>query len=194
MTTFLTWSGWIIGVVSFIYAVYTNIANGKMQKELLNKQQAQPFELIGMLGVSAQDKVITPYDFQEKVSSPYHITKLDIDHDGKEELLIQSTDGSYSCKLEIYQFSRNNNMSSLVLLDSVTVNTMSGYIFNDIDNDSFLEIITIDNSKKANKPYVMGFRDEVIFKFKNKKIIEISRIELYSQEDHVNFLKKFNDL
>ncbi|VEI44719.1 Uncharacterised protein [Actinobacillus equuli] len=81
ITTFLTWSGWIIAVISFIYAIYTNRVNEKIQKDLLakqqetiNKQQAQPFELIGMLGIDTQNKVILPYDFQEKISSPYYVT------------------------------------------------------------------------------------------------------------------------
>ncbi|MFX5212855.1 hypothetical protein ABTC92_09915 [Acinetobacter baumannii] len=76
-------------------------------------------------------------------------------------------------------------------MDTIVVSTTAGYIFNDIDNDGILEIITNDNSIKANKPYVQGFRDRVIFKFIDKKIQEISRLELYTEEEMESMLESF---
>lgn len=76
-------------------------------------------------------------------------------------------------------------------MDTVVVSTTAGYIFTDIDNDGMLEIITNDNSIKADKPYVLGFRDRVIFKFVDKKIKEISRLELYTEEEMTSRLKAF---
>lgn len=187
----LTITGWVVGIVSFYYAYRSGKKYEELISKLFNKLASQPFELIGMLGIDAQTTVKHLYDFQEHIHSPYTVTKLDIDQDGEEELLVQSGCGPYSCKLEIYKFNRADDEPTLTLIDSTVVSTMAGYVFNDIDGDGKIEIITEDNSLKAEKPYVMGLRDRVIYRFENKKLKEISRIELYNDEDLKEVIQHF---
>lgn len=190
----LTVTGWGVGIVSFIYAYISGKKHEDLMSKLFNKLASQPLELIAMLGVDAKDTVKQLYDFQENVHSPYSVSKLDIDQDGEEELIIQSGYGPYSCKLEIYKFSQVYEEPTLSLIDSTIVSTMAGYVFNDIDGDGKIEIITEDNSKKADKPYVMGLRDQVVFRFENNKLKEISRVELYSEEDLKEVIQHFESL
>ena len=136
-------------------------------------------------------RLIELYDFQNRVNEPYVLSKFDIDNDGEDEIFIQSGAGPYSCKLEIYNYIKDPDEPTLQLMDTVVVSTTAGYIFTDIDNDGMLEIITNDNSIKADKPYVLGFRDRVIFKFVDKKIKEISRLELYTEEEMTSRLEAF---
>ncbi len=158
---------------------------------VLNKLAAQPIELLSILSSPNENKVVELYDFQNRVNEPYVLSKFDIDNDGEDEIFIQSGAGPYSCKLEIYNYIQDPDEPTLQLMDTIVVSTTAGYIFNDIDNDGILEIITNDNSIKANKPYVQGFRDRVIFKFIDKKIQEISRLELYTEEEMESMLESF---
>lgn len=190
INAFITISGWIVGFISLVIAVASLIFaykekqnNSKAQDRFFNKLGSVPLELLGLLGVNNRGGVKHLYDFQENLNSPFSITQMDIDNDGEEEILVQSGYGSYSCKLEIYNFIKNDDDPTLSLIDSVIVSTMSGYVFNDIDGDGKIEIVTVDNSIKADKAYVFGFRDSVVFIFEDKKIKEISREELYTDEE-----------
>ena len=80
--------------------------------------------------MNTENKVTRLYDFQENIGQPYVVTQFDIDGDGEDEILVQSSAGTHSCKLEIYNFSQNGDDQTLVLRDSVTISTMSGYAFN----------------------------------------------------------------
>lgn len=182
MNDFLTITGWIIGVVSIIYAYLSGKKSDEKFSSVLNKLASQPIEILAILSSPNENKVIELYDFQNRVNEPYVLSKFDIDNDGEDEIFIQSGAGPYSCKLEIYNYIKDPDEPTLQLMDTVVVSTTTGYIFTDIDNDGMLEIITNDNSIKADKPYVLGFRDRVIFKFVDKKIKEISRLELYTEE------------
>ena len=191
MNDFLTVTGWIIGVGSIGYAYLSGKKSAEKFSSILNKLASQPIEILAILSSPNENKVIELYDFQNRVNEPYVLSKFDIDNDGEDEIFIQSGAGPYSCKLEIYNYIKDPDEPTLQLMDTVVVSTTAGYIFTDIDNDGMLEIITNDNSIKADKPYVLGFRDRVIFKFVDKKIKEISRLELYTEEEMTSRLEAF---
>lgn len=191
MNDFLTISGWIIGVLSIGYAYFSGKKSDEKFSSVLNKLASQPIEILAILSSPNENKVVELYDFQNRVNEPYVLSKFDIDNDGEDEIFIQSGAGPYSCKLEIYNYIKDPDEPTLQLMDTVVVSTTAGYIFTDIDNDGILEIITNDNSIKADKPYVLGFRDRVIFKFVDKKIKEISRLELYTEEEMTSILEAF---
>ncbi|MDC4331428.1 FG-GAP repeat domain-containing protein [Acinetobacter baumannii] len=190
-TIFFTITGWIIGLVSIFYAYLSGKKSDEKFNNVLNKLAAQPIELLSILSSQNENKVVELYDFQNRVNEPYVLSKFDIDNDGEDEIFIQSGAGPYSCKLEIYNYIKDPDNPTLQLMDTVVVSTTSGYVFNDIDNDGILEIITDDNSIKADKPYVLGFRDRVIFKFVDKKIYEMSRLELYTEKEMESRLEAF---
>jgi len=190
-TIFFTITGWIIGVASICYAYFSGKKSDKKFTDVLNKLASQPIEILAILSSPNENKVVELYDFQDTVNEPYVLSKFDIDNDGEDEIFIQSGAGPYSCKLEIYNYIKDLDKPTLQLMDTVVVSTTAGYIFNDIDNDGMLEIITNDNSIKADKPYVLGFRDRVIFKFLDKKIQEVSRLELYTEQEMVSRLERF---
>jgi len=190
-TIFFTITGWVIGVTSIGYAYFSGRKSDEKFSNVLNKLASQPIEILAILSSPNENKVIELYDFQNSVNEPYVLSKFDIDNDGEDEIFIQSGAGPYSCKLEIYNYVKDPDAPTLQLMDTVVVSTTAGYIFNDIDNDGILEIITNDNSIKADKPYVLGFRDRVIFKFIDKKIQEISRVELYTEQEMKLKLESF---
>ncbi|WP_288385452.1 VCBS repeat-containing protein [uncultured Acinetobacter sp.] len=190
-TIFFTITGWIIGIVSILYAYFSGKKSDEKFSNVLDKLASQPIELLAILSSPNENKVVELYDFQNRVNEPYVLSKFDIDNDGEDEIFIQSGTGPYSCRLEIYNYIKDPDQQTLQLMDTVVVSTMAGYIFNDIDNDGILEIITNDNSIRADKPYVLGFRDRVIFKFIDKKIREISRLELYTEQEMKSRLEAF---
>lgn len=131
-----------------------------------------------------QGEALEYYDLQES-SKIFHTRIVDIDGDGEDELLLQYPFGLHNATLLVFGIKDHR----FQLIDEITVDTMAGFIVEDVDHDGKLEVKTLEVSPAANQPYACGFRDEVLFRFSHGKFVEIDRKHLYSQKDLENFIR-----
>ena len=69
------------------------------------------------------------------------------------------------------------------MIAKVSVDTMAGFLVEDVDNDGRLEVKTLEVSPSADLPYVCGFRDAVWFRLENRRFVEVRRERLYEEKD-----------
>jgi cbb3-type cytochrome oxidase subunit 3 len=178
--------GIVLGLVSLAVAYwqYRDAQNAKA--ELSAYMRSLPDQVLNNVTEylkGQQGEALEFYDLQES-GKIFHTRIVDIDGDGEDELLVQYPFGLHNAALRVFGIKDHE----FRMLDEIDVDTMAGFIVEDVDHDGKLEVKTLEVSPAANQPYVCGFRDEVLFRFNNGKFDEVGRRHLYSEKDLNDFL------
>lgn len=156
----------------------------KAKRELNNLLESLPsqvFNNVSRLIESNRDVNPELYEMMDS-DDPLESRYIDLDKDGKKELVIQYPIGAHGTALQVFGF-RDYEFR---LINETSTDTPAGFKFEDVNNDGKFEIITHEVSLKADLPYVMGFRDEVWYRFENDEFVELKRINLYEIKDLKN--------
>ena len=165
------------------YWQYRDAQNAKAElSAFMRKLPDQVLNNISAYLKGEQGEDLDFYDLTES-SKTFHTRVVDIDGDGEDELLIQYPHGAHNATLRVFGI-KNHKFK---LLDQITVDTMAGFVVEDVDHGGRLEVKTLEVSPAANLPYVCGFRDEVWFRLINGKFVEVGRKPIYTQKDLNNF-------
>jgi hypothetical protein len=97
-------------------------------------------------------------------------------------MVVQYPIGAHNTALQVFGF-RDYEFK---LIGETSTDTPAGFRIEDINNDGKVEIIAHEVSLDADLPYVMGFRDEVWYRFENDDFTEIKRINLYEKKELKN--------
>jgi hypothetical protein len=137
----------------------------------------------------AQGEALDFYDLQES-GKTFHTRIVDIDGDGEDELLVQYPHGLHNATLRVFGIENHK----LKLLDKISIDTMAGFLVEDVDHDGRLEVKSLQVSPAANLPYACGFRDEVWFRFTNGKFEEVGRRPMYTRKDLRDYMQSEESL
>ena len=178
---------WIaFGLVSlaFAYWQYRDAQNAKAElSAFMRKLPDQVLNNVSAYLKGKQGEALEFYDIEES-GKTFHTRVVDIDGDGEDELLVQYPFGLHNATLRVFGI-KNHKFK---LLDQLSVDTMAGFLVEDVDHDGRLEVKTLEVSPNANLPYACGFRDEVWFRFNDGKFVEVGRKPLYTQKDLNDFI------
>ena len=177
--------GIVLGVagitVTVAIAIWQHKRAEKAERNLQIVLHSLPSELLTNVSRFLQEPqtdIHELYDLQES-DKRLHTSHADLDGDGEDELLIQYPYGPHAAVLQVFGFREGD----FKLIDEITVDTMAGFIAEDKDTDGRLEVVTLEVSRDADFPYVMGFRDEVWYRLESDRFVEVKRINLYAPED-----------
>jgi|GEM_PF-5795516 len=99
---------------------------------------------------------------------------LDINSDGRKELLVQYPVGAHGSELKILSW-RGGKFEEVARLG---VGTPVGFEFGDFDRDGRIEIKTQDTDWEANLPYAVAPRLLLLFRLEGTNFKEVSRNKL----------------
>lgn len=162
-------------------AIWQHLEAKKAKNELnslLEGLPSQVFNNVSRLLESNRENNTELYGMMNS-EDPLESSYIDIDKDGRKELVVQYPIGAHGTALQIFGF-RDYEFR---LIGETSTDTPAGFTIEDIDNDGKVEIITHEVSIDADLPYVMGFRDEVWYRFENDNFVEVKRINLYEKKD-----------
>lgn len=145
---------------------------------LLENLPSQVFNNVSRFIESSRENTSELYGLMED-KDPLESKYLDLDDDGRKELVVQYPIGLHNTALQVFGF-RDYEFK---LLGEMSTDTPAGFTIEDTNNDGRVEIITHEVSIDADLPYAMGFRDEVWYRFENNNFIEVKRINLYEKKD-----------
>jgi hypothetical protein len=103
--------------------------------------------------------------------SPINVNYLDLDGDGKKELLIQYPLGAHGSALRVLGW-REGRFDELA---SISVGTPVGFDFGDFDGDGKIEVKTEETDWHAGLPYVSAPRVLLLLRWEDGKFSEVSR-------------------
>ncbi len=162
-------------------AIWQHLEAKKAKKELnslLESLPSQVFNNVSRLLESNRENNTELYGMMDS-EDPLESSYIDLDKDGIKELVVQYPIGAHGTALQVFGF-RDYEFR---LVGETSTDTPAGFTIEDIDNDGKFEIITHEVSTDADLPYVMGFRDEVWYRFENDNFVEVKRINLYEKKD-----------
>jgi len=99
------------------------------------------------------------------------IDYVDVNEDGREELLVQYPTGAHGSALRILVW-RNNKFEELA---SLRVGTPVGFEFGDFDGDGRVEIRTQETDWSVNLPYVRAPQSVLLFRWNGTEFAEVSK-------------------
>jgi hypothetical protein len=108
---------------------------------------------------------ITTADHQ--VTSRY----VDINGDGREELLVVFPIGPHGSVLQVYGM----DGSEFKLIAETSTEVPSGFDLEDVDRDGTPELRVAEVNYSSGMPYVMGLRDVVWYRLESGKFVEVKR-------------------
>jgi len=162
-------------------AIWQHLEARKAKRELngfLESLPSQVFNNVSRLLESNRESNPELYGMMDS-EDPLESRYIDLDEDGKKELVVQYPIGAHNTALQVFGF-RDYEFK---LIGETSIDTPAGFRIEDINNDGKVEIITHEVSLDADLPYVMGFKDEVWYRFENDDFTEIKRINLYEKKE-----------
>ena len=96
---------------------------------------------------------------------------VDVDHDGKQELLVEFPTGAHASAAKIFKW-RDGEWSSYADLGS---DTPSGFEVGDFDADGLVEFRALQTDWEAGEPYVSAPRDRVWYRWEDGSFREVRR-------------------
>jgi hypothetical protein len=111
------------------------------------------------------------HDRELSGGSPGSVDYIDINADGRRELLVQFPSGAHGCALRILGW-KGTGFEELARL---SVGTPVGFEFQDFDGDGQIEIKTQETDWSAGLPYVTAPRLTLLFRWSGNGLVEVSR-------------------
>lgn len=179
----------ILGIILSLAVAYWQYRDAQKAKaELSAFMRKLPDQVLNNVSAylkGEQGEALDFYDLQAS-GKTFHTRIVDIDGDGEDELLVQYPHGLHNATLRVFGI-KNHKFK---LLDQISVDTMAGFLVEDVNGDGRLEVKTLQVSPAANLPYACGFRDEVWFRVKNGKFEEVGRKPLYTRKDLNDYIRQ----
>jgi hypothetical protein len=179
----------ILGIILSLAVAYWQYREAQKAKaELSTFMRRLPDQVLNNISAylkGGQGEALDFYDIQAS-GRTFHTRIVDIDGDGEDELLVQYPHGLHNATLRVFGI-KNHKFK---LLDQISVDTMAGFLVEDVDGDGRLVVKTLQVSPAANLPYACGFRDEVRFRLNNGKFEEVGRKRLYTRKDLNDYIKQ----
>lgn len=127
--------GWLI---KFRYQVEQNRSLDRLPNQIVN----------GIITVL--EEIRHPVEGRESQDNSPHVSAyLDVDNDGKKELLVESGTGPHGAKLDIFRLAEGQ----VILIGSLANETGAGFSCRDFDEDGRIEIRTQDTDATATEPH-----------------------------------------
>lgn len=166
----------ILGIVlSVALAIWQYQKAQSAEKHLHNLLHSLPLQLTENVA-----RILNVKDNPKQTSTDNIVQTrfLDLNSDGKDELLVQFPFSAHASFLQVYGFKG----WEFQLIAEISTDTPLGFEYEDVDSDGKLEIKTIETNRSSGLPFVMGLRDVVWYKLDGENFVEIKRIEPSQKE------------
>lgn len=123
-------------------------------------------------GDAASDTPAIPSGFASSLSGALNvIDHVDLDNDGREELVIQYPGGAHGSVLQVFGF----RDGEFVELGALGIGTPNGFQWGDFDGDGRLEIEGEETDWTAGEPYVSAPRLRLRWRWDGREFVEVAR-------------------
>jgi len=179
--------GLIIGLVGVVVGI-VGVLVGKRSLRMDEQARAKAEQTTALLerishtlGIPA-NAMITPMDGQlvaRDGDARYAISLADINADRADELLVATPWGPHSSMLHVYG-QADATIESFTKLGELGAGTPLGFTVGDLDGDGLIEVSAIQ--PEGDKPYALGEREEVLYRWDGRNFSAVDRASLPGPE------------
>ena len=122
----------------------------------------------------------------ERVGGGSFVTSnADVDHDGRDELLVQYPIGAHGTALQVFGW-RGDEFNQI---GQLSVGTPAGFKVEDYDGDGRLEIVTHETDWSLGLPYALAPHESIWYRWDGQDFKEISRAKDYASDEVEDLLR-----
>ncbi len=178
--------GFILAFVSFGYALYqqkrADKANALLAEHITKTGETVVNDVRSIFDRINKDQIENTNEDETshgKNTQRFQVDYKDVDHDGKNEIIVQYPAGAHGNAVRIFGW-RDMELEEIGFLGSGCPVPAE---FKDIDNDGKLEILIVNTDWSVDLPYYNAPRLTDIYKWDGREFVEVGSFKNYTDEE-----------